>query len=1251
LENLISPIRFVYKYIYLLIIAAWLITISFVIDNYWSASSSLTTVQRKIHSYIHNREQDFKQLVKDSVNLQKIVNQDIDEKFLESITKKDYFIFFYAVSDTSSDNLICWNTQKVLPLPFMLYNNERNGFVKLDNGYYVWDRIEMGKLKCIELIPVKWDYFIENEYLQNNFAVDKSISLNYDLTDKPKNALLIKDLEENELFYVYEKRSAVVQHSNTFAVYLQIIAFFLILYFIHLLATFYSRNKNLAIGMMILFILVFALRIWSYAKSFPFHFRQFDVFDPTIYGNGIVLRSLGDLFINTSLVIWFVFFLRSRLIEMGYELKPKSAVARILLLVVFSIVIILATYLLSNILRSLVVDSQISFDVINFFTLNYFSVVGFIELCLLSICYYFICHTILNIIKPCYYKNIFLLLISNTVISLLLLSFNVGNIKGGFEIYVLIWLVIFLLLLHTSISEFLTTRIVSSKLVFWLVFFSISVSMVILTENRKKEFESRRHYAEILALKSDPANETLIHSMLLDFRDEFLTTNFNRLASPSSSIALKDSLINSNTIGYTNKYDTHLYAYKADETPLYNEDAVTFKDLNSILLSQAKPTNVPGLFYFDQSFDLFSYISKKEIKDSMGNPLGSLFIITSPKQQRKDALYPELFTKGKLNSIENSTAYAFALYHDWKLISSHNDYPFPSVLKQTDLQQKEFGELNNGNYKELRYYAGAGKVVIIAKENNWSIETITLFSYMFCCFLIVSGFLWIIHILVVSRLNRKKIISYWQFSIRNQIHGTIIFISVVSFLVIGFATILFFIIHYESSNREKLSRVIRIMEKEVNSTINEGWNLTDSAANNTASYDKKLELAVQKISDIHGVDVNLYDLNGNLRISSLPLPYTQGILSSKMDPIAYFHLNNKKEIQFFHNENIGNLTFISNYIPVINADGDNYAFINIPYFTSQNILKQEISNFLITIINLNAFIFLLAGIASLFITNRISNTFSLITEKMKRINLGSNNEVIEWDRNDEIGALVMEYNKMVNKLEASAAILAKTEREGAWKEMARQVAHEIKNPLTPMKLSMQFLQKSIDNNAPNINELAKNVSATLIEQIEHLSNIANAFSQFANIGDPKKEVFDLNDTLRNVILLHEVNDNLKINRHLLSEKIIIRADKTQINRLFTNLILNAIQSVPESRAVEITIAEKIDDGFVIVKIIDNGQGISDEVKANIFTPNFTTKSSGTGLGLAMCKRIIEQSEGEIWFETQLEKGTAFFVKLPMNNNL
>ena len=170
------------------------------------------------------------------------------------------------------------------------------------------------------------------------------------------------------------------------------------------------------------------------------------------------------------------------------------------------------------------------------------------------------------------------------------------------------------------------------------------------------------------------------------------------------------------------------------------------------------------------------------------------------------------------------------------------------------------------------------------------------------------------------------------------------------------------------------------MEKEVKSTISNNWNVIDTMKSENPEYINKLDEVVKNISEIHGVDVNLYDVNGNLQMSSLSLPYNKGILSTKMDPIAYYHLNNLKEIQFFQKEHIGKLSYVSNYVPVIDASGNNYVFLNIPYFTSQNILRQEISNFLIIIINLNAFIFLLAGILSLFITNRISNTFSLITE-------------------------------------------------------------------------------------------------------------------------------------------------------------------------------------------------------------------------------------------------------------------------------
>ena len=261
--------------------------------------------------------------------------------------------------------------------------------------------------------------------------------------------------------------------------------------------------------------------------------------------------------------------------------------------------------------------------------------------------------------------------------------------------------------------------------------------------------------------------------------------------------------------------------------------------------------------------------------------------------------------------------------------------------------------------------------------------------------------------------------------------------------------------------------------------------------------------------------------------------------------------------------------------------------------------------------------------------------------------MGKTNEEIEWKRNDEIGGLVEEYNKMVKKLEESAMALAKSEREGAWREMARQVAHEIKNPLTPMKLSIQYLQKAIDNNSPNVKEMAGSVAKTLVEQIDHLSKIASDFSQFANIGNPKKEVFDLHEMLYSLTSLYETTENLLFKWVPVHHRIMVFADKTQLNRLFTNLLQNAMEACDGSSRRVISVSEEIREESIIVKVTDNGEGIPLDMQSKIFIPNFTTKSSGTGLGLAMSKTIVEQAKGRIWFETVEGEGTTFFVELPV----
>ena len=258
------------------------------------------------------------------------------------------------------------------------------------------------------------------------------------------------------------------------------------------------------------------------------------------------------------------------------------------------------------------------------------------------------------------------------------------------------------------------------------------------------------------------------------------------------------------------------------------------------------------------------------------------------------------------------------------------------------------------------------------------------------------------------------------------------------------------------------------------------------------------------------------------------------------------------------------------------------------------------------------------------------------------------NEEIVWNRTDEIGELVKEYNKMVSKLGESAQVLARSEREGAWREMARQVAHEIKNPLTPMKLSIQYLQKAILNNSPDVKELTSKVAHTLVEQIDHLSKIAFDFSQFANIGNTQVELFDMHEVLRSLKELYQ-RSQVEINWEALPDKVMLKADKTQMNRLFTNLFQNAVEACDDKDKCVILVQEVQYNGSVLVSVKDNGEGIPAAMQSKIFVPNFTTKSSGTGLGLAMCKGIAEQAGGRIWFETQQGIGSTFFVELPVVN--
>jgi nitrogen fixation/metabolism regulation signal transduction histidine kinase len=293
------------------------------------------------------------------------------------------------------------------------------------------------------------------------------------------------------------------------------------------------------------------------------------------------------------------------------------------------------------------------------------------------------------------------------------------------------------------------------------------------------------------------------------------------------------------------------------------------------------------------------------------------------------------------------------------------------------------------------------------------------------------------------------------------------------------------------------------------------------------------------------------------------------------------------------------------------------------------------------------FLFLIAGALAIAIGNSITKPLAILSKKLKEFKLGKTNKVLDWDTKDEIGNLINEYNLLTEKLDESVNILARTERDVAWREMAKQVAHEIKNPLTPMKLSIQYLEKSVKSNPEAATGMIERVSATLIEQINNLNQIANEFSNFATMPKASNEKIIINEIVEAIHDLFRKREDMDIQMTEPIDDLFVFADRNHLVRILNNILKNAIQAIPTDKKGIIKMSlSKIGD-MAVISVKDNGTGIPEHMKDKVFTPNFTTKSSGTGLGLAISANMIESFNGTIYFETEDGVGTEFFVEIPL----
>lgn len=1248
--------RHKYPWQYVLLgLAVLMIAYSFVLKNHIINRGSLSNYAAQFEQQINTRINDFKSVLKDTTLVNRLLNATESEADVLYLWNKPYYFYLYK-DGARSDYIRFWNSNQILPPDSILADDVKDElFAKLSNGYYYIYQQRLAQQPDVTaycMILIKSEYYIPTEYLKQTYPFDNSLDKLAELSLEP-TPYPVKSPQGLSLFYFESKPDAEFNKDSEFSIALRLGGLFLLfLAFYFILHKAYT-STDLIKDTYIFISCMLGFRLIIYFFYNALNLGAFELFDPEIYSSGIFLPNLGDLLINSILFCAITGFIWQRISNTGIKVSFfQSTKAKMAIGITGLAVLVFATFTIAGIIKSLIVDSNISFDVTNYFSLTIYTAVGFIILAALSLGYHYFSRILFQVSTVTFKNRLYLVYFIIAITGLLFCSFSAYRVPASINFYIpcLIWLMLYtaFFLNEARLKNFLSVNI--TGVIVWIFIFSISISILMLNEIRKNELIQRKIYVEKLATQTDVASQKIINLSHKYLDTNYFISNFSRLYDKEVNKLFRDSIYKHAYISYVKNYTTSIYLYDSLDRPMFNPSDISLESLNTVIKTQTTPTTFDDLYFYELGIDKFSYITYRPVFDTSGNKYGTVVIFSNPRKFANEEINAELFKQYGQWEISHPSVYYYAVYQNKLLISSTKQYPFTSTLTQSELPATRYEQRNDKEYNELWYRPNSTTVVVMARRSEPFLETITLFSYIFCAFLLLLAvtnlLLLSIDWLLNSKFFRQR--NIFRASIRGQIHNTFIIITLLSFIVVGIATVSFFIDRFRVVNNERLSRTMNVMINEMQMRTDLASLVFEERAQmDSIDFSSELNSIIKNVSEIHGMDLNIYDISGRLLASSLPDLFQKGVISSRMGPRAYYHLLRLRSIEHIERESISDLSYTSIYSPLRDKEGALFAYISVPYFTSQHELNQEISNFLVTLINLNAFIFLITGLVALLITNRITRSFRLISEKMNAVSLSKNNELIQWQGDDEIGSLVKEYNKMVAKLQESANELATSERQSAWQEMARQVAHEIKNPLTPMKLSLQYLQRAINDDRGDITRLAANVSKTLVEQIDHLSKIATNFSQFANIGTANREIFDLHHSLSQLNSLHKNNHEIEYTWLPVKGEVYVNADKTQVNRLFTNLIANAIEATSGNTRRIVKVFETFERDTIIIGVEDNGAGISHEMLEKIFTPNFTTKTSGTGLGLAMSKAIVEQSGGAIWFETKIGVGTTFYIKLPV----
>ncbi|MBX9852637.1 MAG: hypothetical protein K2X86_12900 [Cytophagaceae bacterium] len=1189
---------------------------------------------QKITSKIN---QELKVLDEECEEVRQIILTSEKPTFSKLLKPSVYPYFVYR-----NKNLYFWSDNTIAPSYESLKGTYDFKYVDLNNGKYIvhsdFVRTRGDVFEIFIFLPLSKEYSIQNDYISSGLNKVIFGDVPFKITTAQITGAEIISSKGVFLFAVEFPKDHLYKNENVMLVVcLSLAGIVCLILYLGRFVLYLKERKRTDLSIATLFFGLIIIRGGMLFFGFPFSLHDFDLFNSKYFASSYISPSLGDVLFNIIVLLlfsWYLFnnycnsILFIKLIKTNKRVKAFISV----FLILFSFLALFAVF---NLVGALSYHSQWSLDITYDLNYNLFRIISVLILILAFVVYFLFTHI---------FFRLFILLNASSDFSLIL-QFLAGAVLYALISYFLwdfnwVLLVInafYFFILYTLRLPKTLGRLRYTTYIYYLscaFICSIVAAYSIYEENYNRTVFLKKHFATDLLFKNDIFGEFLLNEASMKIKkDAFIQ---NKLVTPFSSVGVIEHKIKRVFLSkYFDKYNVIVSLFDATgEVYEKKSDYSSFQEAQEKYQKENYKTDYNDVYFFsdpESGFSKYISLNKVVIGDVI---VGYIVIELQNKKTTPHSLYPELFVDTKTDKHVQSALYDYAVFSGGKLAYSFGSFNYKKNFPLNSFMDEDLFE--DGIIREGFHHVGVkgadDKIIIISSEKYSFRRVFSNFSFFFLKLIVLT--LFFISIYAVYFRFRKINVNY---ATKIQIYLNIAFF--LPLLIVSITTLSIITVSYSDNLNDSF------IKKAENISSNVIGYFQDNKV--VDSEKEKVENVFMQISEYTQTDINLFNSKGRLIFSNQSMIYDLGFLSRLMNANAYAILVENANNTLMMSESIGNLNYNVVYVAIRSVEnGELLGILSIPFFESKNELNKQIIEVLTTIVNIFITIFILFVVLSYFASHILTYPLQIITQKLKKTTL-EKNEPIEWNSGDEIGLLVGEYNRMLVKLEESKEALAKSEKESAWREMAKQVAHEIKNPLTPMKLTIQHLQRAIDEGKAKDPEITNKSLNVLLDQVNNLNEIATSFSLFAKMPIPKTQRFEISSVLAKTAALHNNDKDVDVETDIPAGEYFVLGDEQLMSSIFTNLILNGKQSVPNDRRAKINVSLEVINSRVLIEIRDNGTGIPRQIRDKVFLPNFSTKFAGSGIGLAVAKRGVEHAGGKIWFETEEGTGTSFFIEIPL----